>query len=126
MSEDDERLVESADRRARIVAWLRANPGEHGRTEVCEAITGDTHGLNNFGAMLKEMSEQGLINRRAEGGHTFYSYREPPERQRRVKPVGAGELPPDVELVIDGSLTIVVGRNPDNGRIRVTFFDMKE
>lgn len=123
----DAEMVEGADRRARIRSWFANHPGEDTDRHKMAEVLG-TSDIGTVGKLLTELAEQGEINMRKEGNANRYwrgvlqEERNPP-KQKRVKALGAGELPADVELVIDGKLTIVVGRNPQTGRLRVTFFD---
>ena len=122
----DTEIVEGADRRAKIRSWFYNHPGEETDRHRMAEVLG-TSDIGTVGKLLTELAEQGECSMRKEGNANRYWRGLPqdaaPKKQRRVKAVGAGELPADVELVIDGKLVIVVGRNPQTGRLRVTFFD---
>jgi hypothetical protein len=128
----DEELVAKAELRAKVIGFLTKHKGTmYQRDLVAEKL-----GVNvwSVGTMLKTLADEGLIERQLEGSRKYYFIDgeqtapqpdAPTARMKRktVRARTAEDVPPDVELVIAGTLTVVVGRNPATGRIRVTLFD---
>jgi DNA-binding transcriptional ArsR family regulator len=125
---EDTELVAGAQNRAAISAYLAQNPGEHSVAEVAEAL-----GINRstVGQHLASMSKgRGkLATVRKEGTAKMYQSTSPApldssawrsSARRKKRAVTAAK---DVELVVGGTL-IVLGRNPDTGRLRITLEDV--
>lgn len=118
----DELVVEQASRRAALSSYLSQNPGEHSVSDIAEALS---LRANVAGKVLKDMADNGLIPQpRREGGYNYYRDGgdvAPTKRPYTRKPKTVSAK--DVELVVGGTL-IIIGRNADTGRLRITLDDI--
>jgi DNA-binding transcriptional ArsR family regulator len=121
----DEVVVEQAQRRAALSGYLAENPGEHAVAAIAAALDMRP---NVVGKTLKDMADNGLVPQgRREDGINYYRdgadvapVKIKRSWNRRPKPETSAK---DVELVVGGTL-IIVGRNADTGRIRITLEDL--
>lgn len=128
--------VEVAQRRADASAFLSQNPGPQGTNAVAEA-------LRLPGAvtlhLLTDMADQGLVTRlpTPRGAESKWVWPDPntkpPAPSPAPIPAPAKEMarladmlraPQEVELVL-GGISVIVGRNPTTGRIRVILEEAK-
>lgn len=124
-----EALVEAAELRARIVSTLTSSPGTEFRSgEIATALD---RPRTKVADQLQNLADSGQIQVRHQGRIGYYSLPgtgeaprgeavEPPrvrrpEAQRSKVTATNGE---EVELVLSG-ITIIAGRNPKTGRIRI-------
>jgi len=118
--EHDQELVQTATLRAAICGWLNANVGAYGATEIAAAIGADR---SRVAHACERLAKDQFIGRQGGGGRgnkIEYFGRavaddvDQPTKIRRSKNHPAK----DVELVMAG-VTIVIGRNPSTGRLRI-------
>ena len=126
-SPSDELVLEQAERRAALTGYLVNNAGEHQVADIAKAL-----GLraNVAGKVLKDMADNGLVPQpRRDGGYNYYHAGEDVSPVKRTYTKRAKTAPSsassakDVELVVGGTL-IIVGRNAETGRIRITLEDL--
>lgn len=117
-------LTKRAALRAKITAYLKGHPGRHKVGDVADALKAD---VNLVGKMLAEMAENKQVELLRQGPSKLYGIGEVPNlaggkdvvvlpthgRQKGVR-VAMKEL----ELVVAG-FTVVLTRNPENGRPRI-------
>lgn len=124
-SPSDEVIVDQAQRRAAIGTYLAQNPGEHSVAEIATAL--DLKATTT-GLALKAMAENGLVpEARREGGLNYYRDGGDIAPKRTYTKRAAKTVAPaakDVELVVGGTM-IIIGRNSDTGRIRITLEDLQ-
>jgi DNA-binding transcriptional ArsR family regulator len=120
-SPSDEVLVEQAERRSNILAFLVQNEGEHSVAEIAGAINLRP---NVVGLTLKSLADSGLVSPpRRESGQNYYQNGEAPTPKRAYTKKSKPSAAKDVELVVGGTL-IIVGRNAETGRLRITLEDL--
>lgn len=124
----DQELVQHAEMRAKITAYLRKHRGEHTVGETATALNADT---NLVGKILADMAENKQVNLRREGPAKKYSIGPLPEiagatgvalkpgKDRSVR-VSMKEL----EIEVAG-FVITLTKNPTNGRARIIIDESK-
>ena len=119
-------MVLGAERRAKVMALLNERNDWIGIEAVSERVGLD---LSAARGLVYAMTNSGLIQSRRFGKKTLYALKgKVPgatdgeaivKRKYARRDNGSVRLDKDVELVVGGML-VIVGRNPETGRLRIT------
>lgn len=123
MNENEAKTVEVAKRRAAIMAYINTHPGTISSKDLAEALDINVHDLRYAITALVdageiEMHKHGVANHYGKPGRDLFSDQEAPATPKPQK-TKAAKASDEVELVMSG-VSIVIGRNPSTGRLRIT------
>ena len=118
---NENRVVQSAERRAKLMAFLHSRPEPASIADITKATGIPDHAV---AYLTKRMAESKQIVERRIGIANFYSLPGEEDLQselplREVQTQTRVKTAKDVELVLAGML-VVIGRNPKTNRIRIT------
>lgn len=146
---DHEELVDRATARAEALAYLANHPGEHQTPDLAKALGWTIKRARYYlplmaaqGLVTKRDTGHGVFYSAVDTSYGHGEYMPPAERppgrettkyKPKPKPAPLQEVPPpptpattttvvhgDLELVAHTGVVIVLGRNPSNGRLRIT------
>lgn len=115
-------MVEVAKRKAAVIGFLNTKKGWHGSSVIAEATGVDRKDTTY---VVNRLSKSGLVESKKVKGVWLFSTESSPDfgvvevnepQLKKSKHVKAAK---DLELVI-GGVMIVVGRNEQTGRLRIT------
>lgn len=123
----DTAVLDQAQRRAAVTSYLASNAGEHSVAEIAAAtgmrpnVAGKTLSVMADNGLVPAARREGGINYYRDGGDVAPNGVKRTYTKRQAKPAAVAAK--DVELVVGGTM-IIIGRNADTGRLRITLEDV--